>query len=148
MLRRYFGLTLLVCLSTAGAFGQDTATMVGTVSDTSGAVVPGAKVEVAQPAKGYLRELVSNSAGEFTAPSLPRGIYTVSAEAQGFQKLVHTDIALTAGQIQRPHKQADQERRRAQAEKAIHRSRPHRRQRCAIESRDGFLQALDMLLAR
>jgi hypothetical protein len=88
-------------LSAACAFGQDTATIVGTVTDTTGAVVPGAKVAVAQPAKGYLRDLVSNSAGDFSAPALPIGSYTVSAEAPGFQKLVHTDIALTAGQVQR-----------------------------------------------
>jgi hypothetical protein len=92
---------MLVCLSAAGAFAQDTATIVGTVTDTSGAVIPGAKVEVAQPARGYLRELVSNSAGEFNAPGLPIGLYTVTAEATGFEKLVHTEIALTAGQIQR-----------------------------------------------
>ncbi len=101
MLRKCLGLFMLVCLSAAGAFAQDTATIVGTVTDTSGAVIPGAKVEVAQPAKGYLRELVSNSAGEFNAPGLPIGLYTVTAEATGFEKLVHTDIALTAGQIQR-----------------------------------------------
>jgi len=81
--------------------GQDTATIVGTVTDTSGAVIPGAKVTVANPDKGFRRDLVANSAGEYIAAKIPIGAYVVTGEAHGFQRLVRTGITLQVGQIQR-----------------------------------------------
>ncbi len=89
---------LLVGLTT---WAQDTATIVGAVSDASGAVIPGAKVTVSNPDKGYTRELVTNAAGEYTAAKLPIGNYLITAEAKGFQKLVRTGITLTVGQVLR-----------------------------------------------
>jgi Carboxypeptidase regulatory-like domain len=93
-------LVSLVFLTTA-AWAQDTATIVGTVMDSSGAVIPGAKVTVSNPERGFTRDLASNSAGEYTAARIPIGNYTVTAENPGFQKLVRTGITLTAGQEQR-----------------------------------------------
>ncbi len=87
-----------VCLS---GLAQDTATIVGTVSDTTGAVIPEAKVTVSNPSKGFTRELVSNAAGEYTAAKVPIGDYVITAEASGFQKLVRTGITLTVGQTLR-----------------------------------------------
>jgi len=95
------GVVFLVVSMTAWCQQQETGSIVGTVTDTSGAVIPGAKVIVANPDIGITRELTSNSAGAFTAASLPIGTYTVSAEAPGFQKLVHSDITLQVGQTQR-----------------------------------------------
>jgi hypothetical protein len=77
------------------------ATIVGTVRDSTGAVIPNAKVTVSNPEKGYTREFTSNSAGEYAVPKLPIGNYIVTAEASGFQKLVRSGITLTVGQIQR-----------------------------------------------
>jgi hypothetical protein len=71
------------------------------VTDVSGAVVPEAKVTVANPQKGLTRDLVANSAGEYTAAKIPIGDYVVTAEAYGFQKLVRSGITLTAGQTLR-----------------------------------------------
>jgi len=56
--------TLVVCLSLT-AWAQDQATLVGTVTDTSGAVVPDAKITVSNPEKGLVRALVTNSSGEY-----------------------------------------------------------------------------------
>src|SRR5437660_12333493 len=84
-----------------GAWAQDTAQIVGTVSDTTGAVIPNAKVTVANPEKGYTRELVSNSAGAYAAQAMPIGNYVITAEAQGFEKLTRSGITLQVGQIQR-----------------------------------------------
>jgi hypothetical protein len=74
---------------------------VGAVTDTSGAVVPGAKVAVANPDKGFVRNLITNSAGEYTAAKIPIGNYVITTEAPGFQKLVRTGIAVSGGQTLR-----------------------------------------------
>jgi hypothetical protein len=96
-----FLLLALVCLLPATIWAQDTATIAGTVSDSSGAVMPGVTVTVANPDRGFVRVVASNSAGEYTAVRIPIGNYVVSVEAAGFQKLVRSGIALTAGQTQR-----------------------------------------------
>src|SRR5438874_13750813 len=80
---------------------QDTATIVGSVADSTGAVIPGAKVRVSNPEKGFTRDLVTNSAGEYTAARIPIGDYVITAEATGFQKLVRSGITLQVGQTLR-----------------------------------------------
>jgi hypothetical protein len=92
--------TVFVVLSMS-AWAQDTATIVGTVMDSSNAVIPAAKVTVANPDKGFTRQLASNAAGEYTAAKIPIGTYVVTAEASGFQKSVRTEISLSVGQTQR-----------------------------------------------
>ena len=82
-------------------WAQDTATIVGTVTDSTGAVVPGAKVTVANPDRGFVRDVASDAAGEYTAVRIPIGNYVVTVEVSGFQKLERSGIALTAGQTQR-----------------------------------------------
>jgi len=71
-------------------WAQDTATIVGTVTDSTGAVVPGAKVTVANPDRGFTREVASDSAGAYNAARIPIGNYVVTAEMTGFQKLVRS----------------------------------------------------------
>ncbi len=73
------------------------ASIVGTVTDTSGAVIPGAHVTVQNPARGVTRQLVTNSTGAYVAASLPIGTYEVSAEHSGFQRLVRSGIVLQVG---------------------------------------------------
>ena len=90
----------MVCLGTV-CWGQDTATIVGTVTDPSGAAVPDAKVIIENPEKGFTRHLATDSAGEYSAPGLPLGDFFVSCEMPGFEKLVRTGIKLGVGQIQR-----------------------------------------------
>src|SRR5271167_4992369 len=104
-MRRTFVCLAVVCLlmlaAGSSATGQDTATIVGTVTDTTGAVIPGAKVVVSNPEKGLVRQLESNSVGEYTAAKLPIGNYVVAAEAPNFRKLVRSGITLEVGQTQR-----------------------------------------------
>ncbi|MGO9269440.1 MAG: carboxypeptidase regulatory-like domain-containing protein [Terriglobia bacterium] len=80
---------------------QETGTIVGTVVDSSGAVIPNAKITVSNPDKGINRVFTSGSSGSFSEASLPIGNYTVTAEAAGFEKLVRSGIALSVGQTQR-----------------------------------------------
>lgn len=86
------------CMAT---WAQDTAQIVGTVTDASGAVIPGAKVTVANPDRGYTRVLETNAAGAYVLSAVPIGTYNITAEATGFQKLTQSGITLTVGQIQR-----------------------------------------------
>jgi Carboxypeptidase regulatory-like domain len=92
--------TVCLFVSLSGR-AQDTATIVGTVTDPTGAAIPGAKVTVSNPDKGYVRNLVSDSAGAFTAPKVPIGNYVITGEAPGFQRLVRSGITLNVGQTLR-----------------------------------------------
>ena len=94
--------TVLVCLliSTV-AYGQQAGlgSITGVVQDASGAVIPGAKVVVANESRGITRNLETNQDGIFSAPSLvPTGGYSVKVEAQGFAVYERKDIELLVGQ--------------------------------------------------
>ncbi|HLW79470.1 MAG TPA: carboxypeptidase-like regulatory domain-containing protein [Terriglobia bacterium] len=101
MKRAFLLLATMLFVVSLTAWAQDTANLVGTVTDTTGAVIPNAKVTVANPDKGFTRDLVSNSAGAYSLSAVPIGNYVITAEAQGFEKLVRSGISLTVGQIQR-----------------------------------------------
>ncbi len=73
-------------------------TIAGTVTDSTGAVVPGAQVLVHNENTGTERRLTADAAGEFAAPSIPVGTYTVSVEAAGFGALRQTGVGLAVGQ--------------------------------------------------
>jgi hypothetical protein len=100
---------LLRCMCVAGFLfalslplsAQDLATIVGTVTDPSGASIPNANITVSNPAVGVVRAYRSNAAGEYTAPNLPLGSYSVTAEVAGFQTLKRLGIVLDAGQTSR-----------------------------------------------
>ncbi len=67
-------------------------TILGTVSDQSGAVVPGAKVKVRNVDTGLLRETQTAEDGSFSVPELPIGAYSVTVEKPGFQTAVTTGV--------------------------------------------------------
>ncbi len=71
----------------------------GTVTDQSGAVVPGATVEATDTATNTSHKTVSSSAGEYTFQDLPLGSYTVSVSATGFRSTAVTKVPVTAGVI-------------------------------------------------
>jgi len=73
------------------------ASLSGTVSDQSGAVIPNAVVAVHNIATGVSSKTASNATGSFQFVSLQAGTYTVTCEAQGFDKFVATDVVLHAG---------------------------------------------------
>ena len=83
----------------AALFAQsNTATVVGTVTDPSGAVVAGARVTVTNINNGSARRAASSVAGEFEIPLLPPGSYSVGAESAGFKRLERSGLRLDAGQ--------------------------------------------------
>jgi len=101
MVKRLLAISGLCVLVVIPTWAQDTANVVGTVRDSTGAVIPNAKVTVANPDRGFTRESMSNTAGEYTQTSIPIGNYVVTAEAAGFQKLVRSGITLQVGQTLR-----------------------------------------------
>jgi hypothetical protein len=87
---------LLLCLP---AFSQlNSGSIDGSVTDQTGAVMTGAKVTIIDVARGVSRSLVADSAGQYTAPSLTPGQYTVRVEAPGFKNAERTDILVGVGQ--------------------------------------------------
>lgn len=71
----------------------------GTVTDQSGAVVPGATVEVTNPGTNVTLKTVSSSAGEYAFPELALGKYDITASAAGFKTEKVTGITVSAGVI-------------------------------------------------
>ena len=94
-------LGLVVLLLVAGRmFGQAgaTGTILGTVTDATGAIVPNVSVTVTNTGTNSAIKTVTSSSGDFNAPALNPGTYTVSAEAKGFQKSVTTGFNLDVNQ--------------------------------------------------
>jgi hypothetical protein len=75
-----------------------TGTILGTVTDSSGALIPGATITLTHAGTGLMRTVVSDAAGEYTAPSLPTGRYTVTAELSGFKTVSLPDVDLGVDQ--------------------------------------------------
>src|SRR3954468_605639 len=93
--------TLMISASVAHPSAQSQAingTIEGTITDQSGAAVPGVSVTVTNVDTGDSRVVVSNQAGVYRAPLLPLGRYRVSAELQGFRKFEQQGLTLSAGQ--------------------------------------------------
>ena len=92
--------TVLVCLFflPAMALAQVTASVVGTVQDTSGAMVPGVAVTVKNLETGATRAVTTDDRGSYRALSLPVGRYEVTAEKAGFKRQVRTGITLVVNQ--------------------------------------------------
>ena len=93
-------LTLLLAaiflLFAANALAQE-ATIVGTVTDPSGAAVPKAKVTLTNSDTGVSKELTTNDSGQYTAVDIHIGRYTVRVEMSGFKTAERKDLMLQVG---------------------------------------------------
>jgi hypothetical protein len=85
-------LTLVV--SVAAAWAQATAQINGTVTDSSGGVLPGATVTALQTDTGFRREVVTDNTGSYALTNLPVGPYRLEVVLAGFRTYVHTGIVL------------------------------------------------------
>jgi len=99
---RVIFITLALCLMVPlQVWGQVSgATITGTVTDPSGAVVPNAQVAIANTATGITTNVTTNTAGLYTAPNLLPGPYRVTVAAKGFQTEARTGLTLTVGEEQ------------------------------------------------
>ncbi len=90
--------SLALCLAAAVSVeAQDFGRIVGTVSDSSGAVFPGATVRVINTQTNATTTYTTNEQGRFMADNLLPGAYRVEADAQGFKHFVQTGITVRVG---------------------------------------------------
>ena len=95
-------LGVLLFAATLRGFGQDiNASLSGTVSDPSGAAIPGAKLTLTNEATGFQSIFVSDAAGEYTFRNLTPGKYDLSASAPGFKSADQKGIELAINQTAR-----------------------------------------------
>src|SRR6267154_3823838 len=93
--------TAVVCL-TMPAFAQTVfGTILGTVTDPSGAVMPNVVITVTNQGENISRDVRTDTQGNYQAENMKAGLYTVSATATGFKDMVLTDVRLEARQTVR-----------------------------------------------
>lgn len=93
LLNRLGAVFALFLLCSAISFGQAvTGTLLGTVTDSTGASVPNAKVVATESNTGVSRPTTTNESGNFTFPDLPPGKYEISVEQTGFKRITRPDV--------------------------------------------------------
>lgn len=98
MRRRIIGVVAAGLLVVSGALAQvTTGTISGSVTDTTGAVLPGARIIIQNEDTGVSRTVQSDARGHYSAPSLSLGRYRVTLSLEGFQTQVRSGIVLTVG---------------------------------------------------
>jgi len=86
---------LLSIFLTVSAFAQsDRGSLTGTVADTTGALIPSARIVLLHVDTGTKYETVSTETGNYTLPSLPVGAYKLSVEHPGFNRHEQTGIRI------------------------------------------------------
>src|ERR1043166_5687220 len=94
----FLGFLLLVSIAGLPAKAQTTsATISGTVTDSSGAAVPETSVRATNVATGVTQATTTSAEGRYRLPQLGIGDYEVSTQKVGFQDTVHKGITLTVG---------------------------------------------------
>ena len=88
---------VVILASSALAWAQATASISGTVRDTSGAVLPGVTITVTQTDTGAMRVTVTNETGAYSLPNLPLGPYRLEASLSGFSTYTRTNLVLQVG---------------------------------------------------
>ena len=94
MMRNVFG-ALLLLVSAFALFGQtDTGTILGVVTDSSGASIPNAQVVIENQGTSATQKLAANDQGDFTSAPLGVGKYRVTVTAPGFATKIYSDLVL------------------------------------------------------
>src|SRR5690242_3814756 len=98
--------TALATIGLLGALGSvmaqvERASIVGTIRDSTGSVVPGVTVKVINQGTNNTTNLQTDEAGEYSATNLTPGAYTVEAEKTGFTRRVYRDFVVQVAQIAR-----------------------------------------------
>ncbi len=100
--RSIFAIVILTASIEPAAVAQtETATLVGSVTDITGAAVPAAKVTVINTETKFRSETVSSSEGNYYVPYLAPGNYQITVEAAGFKRYVHDAVMIRTGETPR-----------------------------------------------
>ena len=96
-------IALLICLLGVHATDaqQTTATVVGNVTDSTGAVVVGATVTLTNTSTNTVRTTVTDGSGVYSIPQIPTGTYALSVESKGFQTAKVSSLILETSQVAR-----------------------------------------------
>src|SRR5262249_50183397 len=92
---------LISCLESAAIAQTQSATLVGSVRDSTGAVVPGAKVTVVNTETSFLSETTTSADGAYYVPYLSPGPYRITLEANGFKRAVHDGVMVRSAETPR-----------------------------------------------
>ena len=93
-------LVLVLAMCSALSFGQAVfGGIAGTVSDPSGAAIPGAKVSITETSKGISYNTVTNDSGNYTQSHLTVGNYDVRVEAPGFEAYVRRNVRVVVDEV-------------------------------------------------
>src|SRR5262252_5141639 len=98
MKRHFFAATLLLVFVSVSVRSQVNAGLSGTVSDPSGALIPGVEVTAKNISTGITDTRVTNETGNFVFPSLQPGTYTLTSALSGFQTSSYNNVVLGQGQ--------------------------------------------------
>src|SRR5690349_8437554 len=90
----FVGLLLASVMAGIGFSQAVNATILGTVTDVGGGMVPKAKVVLTETNTGINRAGLTNESGNFTFPDLPPGVYSVTVEQPGFKKETRSNLAI------------------------------------------------------
>src|ERR1700676_2182112 len=103
MLRKSFVYVLFACLCTIlplGALAQSVnGVITGTITDPSGAVVPGVKVTITNTGTGISQTSTTGAGGEYRFPLVPPGTYSIQLEAHGFGTEKANGVVVQASQV-------------------------------------------------
>src|SRR5215469_4940438 len=91
----FFVLALGICWGGEARAQVSGATLSGTVTDASGAVIPGVMISIKNRDTGIARAVSSDEAGFYSAPNLQAGIYDITASQAGFNTVMQPNIQLT-----------------------------------------------------
>src|SRR5215467_2565091 len=99
--RLAIAIVVLIALHTCLVFAQTstaTATILGVVKDTTGALVPGVSITIKHTETGLTRNAISSETGDYNVPLLPVGAYEITTAMPGFKQDVRRGIDLVVGQ--------------------------------------------------
>ncbi|HYI97209.1 MAG TPA: carboxypeptidase-like regulatory domain-containing protein, partial [Bryobacteraceae bacterium] len=94
-------LASFVATATPAAAQTTFASITGTITDASGAIIPGAPVIAVHAESNYKYTAQSNAAGAYTLGQLREGVYTLTVQAPGFKQFVASDVRLVSMDVRR-----------------------------------------------
>ena len=96
-MKTVFAIIVVLCSVAGWTPAQAQSQLTGTLTDTSGAVVPAATLSVRNVATGVVYTAVAGSVGTYSFPMLPAGEYSLGCEVAGFKKFQRTGLVLETG---------------------------------------------------
>src|ERR1022692_691819 len=95
---RFLIVPLFLVFACVAAMAQQNSEIVGTITDQTGAAVPGATLTLTQTETGFVKNGVSNATGGFVFPGLNVGTYTLKVTAKGFETSTTSNLVLNVSQ--------------------------------------------------